>query len=60
MSEKLECPKCKTRMIVESVDTANDVKRVRCQKCGHTEVRDERGRQMLTETIPYSGKAIGG
>lgn len=60
----MKCPKCGKEMMVESVDHVNKVKRMKCpdEKCGQTEVVDERGGRLLTGDMPppQSGTLIGG
>ena len=58
----MECPTCGKKMMVESVDHVNKVKRVKCsdEKCGHTEILDERGARLLTGDMSQSGKIIEG
>lgn len=56
-----ECPKCGSGLFV--VESSDDVGRpktniLRCQNCGHSEVRDDRGKPMLTEVPPTPGGGL--
>jgi len=46
----MNCPKCNKPLIVESLGDGK--KRVKCSECGLTEVQDDKGRKLLTETLP--------
>jgi predicted nucleic-acid-binding Zn-ribbon protein len=47
----MQCPKCgSTNVLTESLEEGRV--KVTCQNCGHSEVKDPQGRQMLTDNMP--------
>ena len=46
----MKCPKCDApKLIQESLSPDGKTKKVRCEACGFTEVRDQQDRRLLTE-----------
>jgi len=48
----MQCPECGKQLIVENTDPSGKTKRVKCAGCGFSEVIDEQGRKLLTDTMP--------
>jgi len=47
----MNCSKCNSpKVLVESVSPGK--KKLTCQECSHSELRDSEGRKQLTETMP--------
>jgi len=46
----MKCPSCQQPgLLVETLQSGD--KRVRCMKCGYTEVQDKDGKKLLLDTV---------
>jgi uncharacterized Zn finger protein len=47
----MQCTKCgSSKVLTEGLD--NGKIKVTCQECGHSTIKDQQGRQMLTDDAP--------
>ena len=52
----MECKSCKAKkVLVEGLIEGKS--KVTCQECGYSEIRDPKGRQMLTDDRPHQDRS---
>jgi hypothetical protein len=56
----MNCPKCNAPGLLVEASPDGKTQKVRCQKCGFTEVKDHQGRKLLTEVVPHPQTPIYG